>query len=230
MTKSLLLSLVAFYFAAVHAANTDNNDPLIVSLWHTWVNDAGTTIFWDSNAAPILEDSPEFLHSRLAAPTGAAYEIDVTSKTMSLRASDLSGVKFTEMPAGQADRYYVFIDATAQLTSATLASQAPTGVSVQIIPKGTELVAQDKSYPLDLDLQLDQDAVLIELGPGTDLQNETLEIVVNYVRVAAARDDAPTIAAQNAFTEQDASAAAITRFTTAATSLGIMALCVALVL
>ena len=191
MTKALLLSLVTFCLLAtftevVHAnelANPLTEQPLFVSLWHTWVNDAGTTVFWDSNVAPILEDSPEFLHTRLAAPTGAAYEIDVTATTMSLKASDLSGVSLTEIPAGQADRYYLFIDATLKLSSATLAQTAPSGVSVQIIPKGTEFVAQDKSYPMDLDLQLDQEAVLIELGPGTTLQDDSLEIVVNYVRV-----------------------------------------------
>ena len=74
MSKLHILSFVTFCLAttSVVYANNDNTTPLIVSLWHTWVNPSGNTIFWDSNAAPILEDSPEFLHTRLAAPTGAA--------------------------------------------------------------------------------------------------------------------------------------------------------------
>ena len=196
MKTLLALALLA---ATARAEMLPNNNPLIVSLWHTWVNPAGVTVFWDSSTAPVLADSPEFLHTRATAPTGAAYEIDITASTMSLKASDLSNVKMNIVPDGVADRYYLFIDATAQITSAALRTAAPAGVTMQIIPKGTDLVVQDKSYPLDLDLELEQDAILIELGPGTVLNDDALEIIVDYVRVAAE----PTADAAQLFTEED---------------------------
>lgn len=183
-----------------------------VSLWHMFQdddNDTGDVVFWDSETSPVLADAVEFLHTRQTAPTGVAYEIDVTASQMTLTAGDVSQAESDTMPANQYDRYYLFIDQTQQLTTVAVQGTAPTGVTVSAVPKGTILTAADRNNHLHLDFELRQDAVLIELGPGVALNDATFQVVVNYERIVAPEQAAADDNTQAMFEEQqlDGSAA-----------------------
>lgn len=188
----LLSALVAF--STTTTANNVGHAQSVVSLWHTYQDENGEVVFWDSAAAPILQDSPEFLHTRQKAPTGVAYEIDVTLSTMSIAASDITEASGTAIAAGQYDRYYLFVDQTELLTSVSLPDTAPTGVKVQRVAKGTILKAKDRNNRLDLEFELRTDAVLIELGPNTVLNQDDFKVLVNYERIVG---EAPADASSN---------------------------------
>lgn len=195
MKQSYLFGLVSALLASTISANNVGHAQSVVSLWHMYQDENGDVVFWDSSAAPILEDSPEFLHTRQKAPTGVAYEIDVTTSTMSIAAADVSDASRAAIAAGQFDRYYLFVDQTEQLTTLQLQDSAPTGVTVQRVPKGTILQAKDRNNRLDLDFELRTDAVLIEMGPNTPLKQDDFKVVVSYERIVG--EDPPADAANN---------------------------------
>ena len=188
-TSTLVTALAAASVLGAVAAQAQSM--VRVSLWQTYVNEAGTTLFWDDATAPILADSPEFLHTRQSAPTGVAYEIDITETTMTIQAINVEESTMSVMPAGQYDRYYLFIDNTLSLEEANLHAAAPQGVSVQVLSKGTFLNVQDRSYPIDMEVELKQDTVLIELGPGTPLNDSNFKVQVDYKRIAGPSEDNP---------------------------------------
>ena len=88
------------------------------------------------------------------------------------------------VPTNNYDRYCLFIYNTEQLTSVELQQAAPNGVSIQMVPKGTILTAADRNNHLHLDFELRQDAVMIELGPGVALDDDTWQVVVNCMHAS----------------------------------------------
>jgi hypothetical protein len=156
---------------------------VFVNLWHTFVKEDGVAVFWDSKVAAILPESPEFLHSRDMSPSGVAYEVDITESTMSLAVRDNSEALSASLPEGHYDRYYLFVDRTKSIQSFKVTSPNTDTVNVQLIPRGTSLEFQDRSYPVLLSAELKQDTILIELGPNTPLDDPNFAVTLDYERV-----------------------------------------------
>lgn len=155
------------------------------SLWHLYQKDADNVVFWDSATAPLLTDAPEFLHTRQTAPTGVAYEMDVTGDKITISAADVTGSNGAVVPDGAADLYYFFLDDTAAVLEAAfeVAPGPVEGVQIEIVPAGTLLSAADKSLAdLQLELELPRSAVLVRLGAGTPLDDASFKVVVRYER------------------------------------------------
>jgi hypothetical protein len=183
MTMNCLCSLLALasLSASVERAAA-YQQPLVVSLWHTYVQDADTTLFWASSSAPVLADSPEFLHTRQVSPSGVAFEVDVDEDRIRLTVADASGAVQAAMPAGQFDRYYLFWDDTESIDSIALVESPFANVRVEVVDAGSLIQARDKSSPIfELELEVPEDAILIELGPETPLTGD-LVVEVSFRR------------------------------------------------
>lgn len=160
------------------------DDAAMVSLWHLYQKDTTETLFWDATTAPLLKESPEFLHTRMTAPSGIAYEMDVTvDDTITMTAMDVSGATSIVMDPDTADLYYFFLDDTKEILEAAFLETPPEGVTVSIVKAGTLLDVHDKSYTLlNLQLELPAPAILITLGAGTILDDMPFSIKVQYER------------------------------------------------
>jgi hypothetical protein len=198
-------SLCSLLALASLSAAVAYEQPIVVSLWHTFVKDEDTTLFWDSSSAPVLEDSPEFLHTRQVSPSGVAYEIDVDEGRIRLTVADASGADGAALPAGQFDRYYLFWDYTESIDNIELVESPFANVRVELVEAGSFMKARDKSSPIiELELELPEDAILIELGPETPL-TEDFAVEVTFRRVAA--PPPPVEEQQTAGLQQDATPA-----------------------
>ena len=171
------------FLLALLTVGANANQNVLVNLWHTFVKQDGVTLFWDSKVAPILPEGPEFLHTREKSPSGVGYEIDVTEDTMTIRVNDPSEAMASSMPEGQYDRYYLFVDQTEKIESVELIDGAVDGVRIELIPRGTMLSFQDRTYPVDLEVELKQDTILIELGPNVPLTDADFQVSLAYTRV-----------------------------------------------